>query len=138
MRVSARMVSETGQFRAPEWTLRGKFKEALEVFRLAGIQVNAFDAEWGYMARGKIPANLDAFFGYLQENPQTRPIAAAKATPSGKIAIEHGFTDVEVAAPGFEPQEHLDVAGKPGRQARPVVRARFSLPASAPAPAKVG
>ena len=137
MRVSARMVSETGQFRAPEWTLRGKFKEALEVFRLAGIQVNAFDAEWGYMARGEISANLDAFFGYLQENPGST-IAAAKATPSGKIAIEHGFTDVEVTAPGFEPHEHLDVPGKPGRQVRPVVRARFSLPASAPAPAKVG
>jgi hypothetical protein len=105
MRVSARMVSASGQFRAPEWTLRSEFKEELEVFRRGGVEVRAFEAEWGYMGPGEISHNLDAFLQHLERNPGTH-VEAARATPSGKVAIEDGFTDVRIVSePGYEISE---------------------------------
>src|SRR5215208_1728097 len=130
MRVSARMVSPSGQFRAPEWTLRSKFKEALKIFKLGGIEVRAFEAEWGYMSRGEISGNLDAFFGHLREHKGTSSLVdAARVTPSGKVAAENGFTKVSVLDVGYDPnQEHLQATEKRARQVRPVVRVRFAQP----------
>jgi hypothetical protein len=138
MRVSARMVSPTGQFRAPEWTLRSKFKQALDVFRRGGVEVRAFEAEWGYMSAGEISHNLDAFFGHLEQNPGMQ-VEAARATPSGKVAIENGFTQAQIVSePGYQPSE---VAGHTGiSESRPVVRVRFAaqaghVPDGVPGPA---
>lgn len=123
MRVSARMVSPSG-FRAPEWTLRSKFKEALEVFRRGGVEVRAFEAEWGYMGPGEISHNLDAFFQNLKKNPGMQ-LAAASGTPSGKVATENGFTEVQIVSePGYQVSQ---VTGHTGiSESRPVVRVRFA------------
>lgn len=125
MRVSARMISPTGQFRAPEWTLRNKFREALDVFRRGGVDVKAFEAEWGYMSPGEISHNLDAFFGNLKKNPGMQ-VEAARGTPSGKVAQENGFTEVRIVSePGYQPSE---VPGHTGiSESRPVVRVRFAV-----------
>ena len=141
MRASARMVSPSGQFRVPEATLRAKFKEALGVFRLAGVRVVAFEAEWGYMGRGEISGNLDAFFGQLRRNPGMSLVDAARGTPSGQAAVENGFTEVSTPDVGYDPnQEHLQSKSKTvpthggevevnrPRQVRPVVRVRFAVP----------
>ncbi len=124
MRVSARMVSPSG-FRAPDWTLRSKFKEALEVFRRGGVEVRAFEAEWGYMGPGEISHNLDAFFKNVKKNPGMQ-LEAARTTPSGKVAVENGFTDVSIVSePGYQPSQ---VAGHTGvSESRPVVRVRFAV-----------
>src|SRR5205823_5887613 len=52
-------------------------------------------------------------------------LEAARATPSGKVAIENGFAEVQIVAePGYE-------AGATGHtglgESRPVVRVRFSV-----------
>ena len=153
MRVSARMVSPSGQFRAPEWSLRGKFKEAVDLFRNNGITVTAFEAEWGYMGPGEIYGNLDAFFGEMKANPKAMQADAARATPSGKVALENGFQDVRVVTePGYEalPGDGADegqavaprcarallAAGRrpgPGRRRARAGRAARGSPASRPA-----
>jgi len=131
---SARMVSPSGQFRAPEWTLKGKFKEAIETFRKAGIEVKAFDAEWSYMSKGEMSGNLDAYFKHLRDNPKAKATDAARATPSGKAALDHGFSHVSEPAVSWENQPHLQGKGQ-GPQVRAVVRVRFALPgASLPPP----
>ncbi len=137
MRVSARMVSPSGQFRAPEWSLRGKFKEAVDLFRSNGITVTAFEAEWGYMGPGEISGNLDTFLGEMKANPKAMQADAARATPSGKVALGNGFMDVRVVTePGYEPSQ---VTGPTKvKQSRPVVRVRFSVPAGTPVPAGGG
>jgi len=130
MRVSARMVSSSGQFRAPEWTLRSKFKEALDLFDRRGVKVTAFEAEWGYMGPGEMSANLQSFFATIKRQKGVRPMDAARATPSGKVALESGFTEVSTPSIGMEHNKALE---GPSRTVTPTVRVRFSRPASATA-----
>ena len=101
MTASARMVSSSGQFRAPEWRLRDKFAEAVALFDQSGVRVRAFDAEWGYMNANEISGNLDAFFGSLRSKPGQNLADAAQATPSGKAAIGLGFSEVSILDIGY-------------------------------------
>jgi hypothetical protein len=128
MSASARTVSPDGRLRSPKLRLGTEFTAALKQFKAKGIDVKAFDADWSYMSDTEPSTNLKAFEEYLKKNPKASRADAARRTPSGKIALRAGFTEVTVGDTTVEPQKDI------GTGKYPRVRARFSRPGTGPLP----
>jgi len=119
---SARTVSGDGKLRSTRLRLGTEFKAAIERFREKGIEVRAFDAEWSYMSDTEKSVNLSEFEKNLKTNPKGGRTGAARQTPTGKVAVKEGFTEVTVGETTMEADPDIG----PGKY--PKVRARFEQP----------
>jgi hypothetical protein len=108
MTASVRTVSADRTYRSGRLRFGDSFRDALQHFRNNGIEVNAFEGDWSYMTEDEISDNLRVFREGMAEG-LTRE-AAARRTPTGKVAAGSGFevTNVENVA---ESQPHLASAG---------------------------
>jgi hypothetical protein len=108
MRASVRTTSADRALRSGRIRFGQEFQKALQHFDKSGIEVRSFEGDWSYMTPTEISDNLKVFKEKM-ELGGTRE-AAARATPSGKVATRLGFevTHVENV---LESQSHLKDAG---------------------------
>ena len=102
MRVSVRMVRSADDGRRVRSDL--KYSElaaaAVEWFASQGNPVKRWPSEWSYMQPGEMSTNLQVYKSGLAQGLSEED--AARATPEGRVAAKHGFTDVLVLNPTDE------------------------------------
>jgi hypothetical protein len=130
MQVSVRTVTPDRTFRTGTLRHGKEFRNAIKCFEDAGVEVNAYDADWSYMTADEISENLRTFKEGMAEG-LTGEQAASK-TPCGRIAGGGGFevTSVENV---LESQEHWAEAGVRRWRAKALFR-RTPAPASVSSP----
>ena len=122
MRSSARTVDPSGKYRSPTLRLKDQFNKAIEFFKgKPGGGPGHFEGDWSYMSATEPSANLKAYNKAIKAGKS--PADAARATPSGKVAVGAGMTDVQVLSDKPEKVEEIG-DGKDYQR----VRARFSRP----------
>ena len=132
MRSSARTVDPSGKYRSPTLRLKDQFNKAIEFFKgKPGGGPSHFEGDWSYMSATEPSANLKAYNKAIKAGKA--PADAARATPSGKVAVGAGMTDVQVLS---DKPEKVDEIGDGKDYQR--VRARFSRPTPGKPPQSTG
>lgn len=108
MRASVRTVSPDRAYRSAKLRLGESFRQALEKFATAGIEVKAFEGDWSYMDKDEISENLRVYQEGLRGGKSR--MEAARNTPSARVATASGFELMSVKDV-LEPQEHLAELG---------------------------
>jgi hypothetical protein len=128
---SARTVEETGRYRSPNLRLKTEFVKAEQAFKKSGFKVDEFEGDWSYMTATEPSTNLRIYKEQLAKG--ATPEEAALQTPSGKVAVEAGFTEVRVKSVTMEKLEHIG-----GNELYERVRVSFTRPVSGPGGSKPG
>ncbi|MBV9515144.1 MAG: hypothetical protein JO280_14060 [Mycobacteriaceae bacterium] len=127
LRVSARTVDPAGTYRSPTLKLGDEFAKALDHFAKEGAGVKEFIGDWSFMSPTEMSTNL-AEYNRLRGADKTEE-EAARGTPSGRIAVGLGFTEVKVLSDRAEQIEDIG-DGKEYQR----VQVSFSRPSSGRAP----
>ena len=106
MAVSARTVDPKGVHRSPTLNLKAEFAKALTHFQTkAKTEVREFVGDWSWMTATEMSTNLTEY--RRRRAAGAKPEEAARQTPSGKVAVGLGFTEVRVLSDGPETLTHI-------------------------------
>jgi hypothetical protein len=132
IKASIRTVDATGKYRSPTLRAKEAFADALTYFQTKGkTEVQRFEGDWSWMSATEISVNLQVY--NAQRRAGAKPEEAARQTPSGRIAVAAGFTEVKVLSDKLEKLEDIG-DGKVYQR----VRVSFSRPGGGKPPTGTG